>query len=130
MNKCYYCQKNKTPLHAICNDCVELFVDIDPFLELQKKYNHAMETNKKLHIRTQQAESAFCEWRKFSELTKGQATGRFYPAMMRWALTKQEEIITEAIEKITALGHNDRVFKCTLWPVLNILIGDTNGKDT
>jgi hypothetical protein len=51
----------------------------------------AEETNKRLHRRTQEAESACVEWKKFSELTKGQATGRFYPALMRYALTKAHE---------------------------------------
>lgn len=48
-------------------------------------------TNERLNRRCQKAESALPEWRKFSELTKEQAIGRFFPALMRCALNIAED---------------------------------------
>lgn len=46
------------------------------------------ETNRRLNRRCQEAESAMMEWKEISDLTKEQRTGRFCPALMRYALTK------------------------------------------
>ncbi|MHC4397424.1 MAG: hypothetical protein ACYS1A_17425 [Planctomycetota bacterium] len=55
------------------------------------EYEQLRTTNRKLHRRTQEAEAASIEWRKFSELTKEQSTGRFFPALMRKALSDAHE---------------------------------------
>lgn len=57
---------------------------------LETENEQLKSTNKKLHRRVQETESALIEWRKISELTKEQTTGRFYPALLRYALTRVE----------------------------------------
>ena len=62
---------------------------------------------------------------KFSELSKGQATGRFYPAMMRYALTKAEEenkrlkelneIAKEACQEQLNHWNETSDSKCAMW---------------
>lgn len=45
----------------------------------------------KLHSRAQLAENALPEWKEICAATAGQATGRFFPALIRLALRKAEE---------------------------------------
>ena len=71
--------------------------------ELCDRLEAAKETNKRLHRRTQEAESAIFEWQKISEFTKKQSTGRFYPALMRYALTKAHEENEQLQAKLKAL---------------------------
>lgn len=60
-------------------------------IKLKAENERLKETNQKLHRRVQATESALVEWRKFSNLTEKQSTGRFFPALMRYALDKSEE---------------------------------------
>jgi hypothetical protein len=52
--------------------------------KLKAELSAAREKNRELNRRAQ----CVPQWRKLSEATKEQATGRFYPAVMRLALTE------------------------------------------
>lgn len=70
----------------------------------------------KLHGRALLAEGALPEWKEICRATAGQATGRFFPALLRLALVKAEEAhaaLTVKVERQAAeMKHlNDLYFK-------------------
>jgi hypothetical protein len=71
--------------------------------QLEQEKTNLQKTNRKLNRRCQEAESAMIEWKKISAYTKNQSTGRFLPAMMRYALTKAEEKNAEQAAEIERL---------------------------
>lgn len=50
----------------------------------------------KMHARAQLAEAALPEWREIDRATAGQATGRMFPALLRYALTMAREEFARA----------------------------------
>lgn len=75
---------------------------------LKRQLDASRAKQKDLNRRAQEAEAAFGGWKKLSALTKDQRTGRFIPAMMRFALTRAEQdydAVAAAFKELDPIGQ-------------------------